>query len=349
MTPEPTPKTWRGKSAADLMARSKSKFALARARLSQRHIELALLSLQGSLEDTLRGHLLLRRNPAAAAEWETLLAALQDDAEQHPLSREESERLRRFHLLCSRIASGEAVTVPPERVTAYQTFFATLMARYDVLVITSDADVASNQASLDMPFAGEESIEPESEPQPTDPGDSVPSLFQHYRTHLLPAAIIVFLFLIGSTITIAWQQLRPEQQGTFFAATYTPSPASQQLTPPATTATAHPSLPPTQAAIVISRTNPITVPALPTLSPTSPRPTSLTIGHTAYVQSDVSGGLALRAEPGTSATIPVLLYLNAGTAVLIVDGPVQWDGYTWWKVRAANKEGWCAGAFLDVR
>lgn len=347
MNPESPKKTWQGKSAADLMARSKNKFALARARMSQRHIELALLSLQGSLEDTLRGHLLLRGNPAAAVEWETLLAALQDDEEQHPLSREEAERLRRFHLLCSRIASGEAVTVPPERAIAYQTFFATLMARYGVLVVTSETDTASNQANLDMPFAGEESTEPEPEPQPADTADNVPSLFRHYRTHLLPAAIIVFLFLIGSTITIAWQQLRPERQGTLFAATYTPSPPP--LTPLATTATVVPSLPPTQATIVISRTNPITVPASPTFLPTPPHPTTLTIGHTAYVQSDVAEGLALRAEPGTSASIPVQLYLNANTAVLIVDGPVQRDGYTWWKVRAANKEGWCAGAFLEMR
>jgi hypothetical protein len=57
----------------------------------------------------------------------------------------------------------------------------------------------------------------------------------------------------------------------------------------------------------------------------------------------------VRDRPGTDQSIPVLLTLSPDTFVDIVGGPLQQDGFTWWKVRSANIEGWCAGEFLQPR
>jgi N-acetylmuramoyl-L-alanine amidase len=59
----------------------------------------------------------------------------------------------------------------------------------------------------------------------------------------------------------------------------------------------------------------------------------------------VTGGpLNLRAEPGLAATV---LRVMAGDEVLLVlDDPVEADGYTWYPVRNDAGTGWAAGEFL---
>ncbi len=56
--------------------------------------------------------------------------------------------------------------------------------------------------------------------------------------------------------------------------------------------------------------------------------------------------LNLRAEPGLTSTI--VAALMAGTEVVITDGPVLADGYTWYAVSvpAQGSSGWAAGEFL---
>ncbi len=61
------------------------------------------------------------------------------------------------------------------------------------------------------------------------------------------------------------------------------------------------------------------------------------------------GGLALRAAPSSNPDVPIQTYLSGNTAVQVLDGPIEADGYTWWQVHAANQEDWCAGEFLEVR
>jgi hypothetical protein len=59
-------------------------------------------------------------------------------------------------------------------------------------------------------------------------------------------------------------------------------------------------------------------------------------------------GLNLRERAGVDQAIPILLALQPGTDVTVVEGPVQADGLAWWKVRVANIEGWCAGQYLEA-
>jgi hypothetical protein len=63
--------------------------------------------------------------------------------------------------------------------------------------------------------------------------------------------------------------------------------------------------------------------------------------------ADTGGmGLYLRAQPGVAS--PVLGTLPEGTVTELLEGPVEIDGHTWWKVTHEGKEGWCAGEWLEI-
>jgi hypothetical protein len=73
------------------------------------------------------------------------------------------------------------------------------------------------------------------------------------------------------------------------------------------------------------------------------------IGVGAYVQ--VTGtdgaGLRMRAEPGLSGTINFTALDSE--VFLVIDGPVDADGYSWWHLEAPydkTRNGWSAGNFL---
>ena len=107
----------------------------------------------------------------------------------------------------------------------------------------------------------------------------------------------------------------------------------------------------------------ITMIPAPSLTPTSiqpsatPAPTATTvfflpegvIGVGAYVQ--VSGtegaGLRMRSQPGLDGEVEFTA-LDA-EVFLVIDGPVEEDGYQWWHLEApydASRNGWSAGDFL---
>ena len=90
------------------------------------------------------------------------------------------------------------------------------------------------------------------------------------------------------------------------------------------------------------------LPATPTL-PSTLMPGEF--GQGAYVQISNTGdeGLNLRAQAGLSA--PVLFSGFDAEVFLIVDGPQQADGYTWWYLAAsydAARSGWAAQQFLTL-
>lgn len=87
----------------------------------------------------------------------------------------------------------------------------------------------------------------------------------------------------------------------------------------------------------------------------SPTPTSVfflpdgVIGIGAYVTvTGTSGaGLRMRAEPGLSGTVNFTALDSE--VFLVIDGPVEADGYTWWHLEAPydqTRNGWSAGDFL---
>jgi len=107
----------------------------------------------------------------------------------------------------------------------------------------------------------------------------------------------------------------------------------------------------------------VTVIAAPTFTPKStqetllpsPTPTSIfflpegVIGIGAYVQvtGTEGAGLRMRAEPGLDGDVNFTA-LDA-EVFLVIDGPVEADGYTWWHLEAPydqTRNGWSASDFL---
>ncbi len=301
MSQDDTPASHAGKSAADLIASGRMKYALAQARLHQRQRELALLSITGCLEDVFRGYLLLYNNPVATADWATLLASLRSRSEPS-LSVEEVARLNRMQRLRTFIIQGESVTVTEETMLTYQQFAAALMVRYGVVV------VAPESSWHGMP----------SEQRMVSHTIKKPIRLHRSFIRLLPALLITLIFVIGAGATLAFQQSRAIPE------TVLPPPSS-------VTTTAVP------GSLAVNG------------MPTDTRTGGVSPGQTVYVRTDMAEGLPLREQPGIASSIPIRLYLSVGTAVEVLDGPVRMDGAVWWKVSAANQEGWCAEEFLVVR
>lgn len=95
---------------------------------------------------------------------------------------------------------------------------------------------------------------------------------------------------------------------------------------------------------------------LPTSASTTATPTPGavlppgTIGVGAYVKvgRTQGAGLRMRAEPGTDAAVDFVAMDDE--VFLVVGGPVEADGYTWWQLRAPydqTRTGWSAQDFLD--
>lgn len=163
------------------------------------------------------------------------------------------------------------------------------------------------------------------------------SFFERYQSVLLPALIVLAIFLIGATISIALQSARrPDAPPTAQVAT-TFAPEITTAAPPgeASVLNASPSVAPAESPAAPS----------PTAAP-SPAAGELAPGAVAYVTEGIPG-VNLRAQPGTDQTI--VLSLAPGTQVEVLEGPSESGGLLWWRVRSAGVEGWCAADLLEVR
>lgn len=157
---------------------------------------------------------------------------------------------------------------------------------------------------------------------------------------LLPGLAILTIFLIGAVISVGLQQMRAE-------------PLVPTAAVPIRDATAFAP----QITTMAPFTSVIDSAAAPGVLPTQgPRVTitataaadALAPGRTAYVRADTPG-LNVRARVGTGADNPIIFSLAPGTAVEIIGGPSEADGFTWWQVRGPTGDGWCAGEFLELR
>jgi hypothetical protein len=88
----------------------------------------------------------------------------------------------------------------------------------------------------------------------------------------------------------------------------------------------------------------------PTLAPIifTPTPISITVGSTVRVVAPESG-LNVRAEPGVNANR--LFVAPDESLFLVIDGPLQADSLTWWKIQNPDdpsEQGWGAGTYLEV-
>jgi hypothetical protein len=306
----------------DLLKRSRDKYALGQARLRREAAELALLSFQGSLEDALRANLLLHALPAAGGEWDEVLTALRSSSGDPSLGPPllitgEAERLRRMHSLCDRIRSGGQVTVSLDTIADYQQFIGRLLQRYGVLIGQPDAE--------------EDSPLPDSRRIREPPPDKRFKLLDQLPAFAVPVLLVLLMLAAGAGAAVMIQggQSAPARP-TAAVAVVVPTMPETVIIPPLTPGAPMPSV-------------------TPIPSPTTAPPGALALGRTAYVRSDVAGGLALREQPGIAAGNIVRVYLDPGTAVMVIGGPSEADGYQWWLVRAANIDGWCAGEFLEIR
>lgn len=129
------------------------------------------------------------------------------------------------------------------------------------------------------------------------------------------------------------------------------APPSATPTPPPPTVTSTATLPPRPTDLptpTFTITHPApTVGATRRVTPTPPSPTpGLGPGITAQVGDTGGLGLIMHTDPGLNTA--VIRVLQDGERVVIIAGPQQADGMTWWQVRDANgQEGWVAASFLQ--
>ncbi|EFO79492.1 SH3 type 3 domain protein [Oscillochloris trichoides DG-6] len=368
----------------DLLESARAKYSLALGRLRRGPPELALLSLHGSIEDALRGYALRHRLPAAAEPFPQLVEVLAADP-QVRLDPTEANIIRRMHRLRSRVAHGEQITLAAETIDAYHRLIARLLPLFDVLVVgpedagatiplarpaeaptqprrryddvpaippRHDADTGRTTTRLVRPPPRERTAYPDDDlahyvarPRRTQAdydrlgqvgGNSWQRSFQQ-QPWVLALLIMVSLALIVAAVTISFQQIR--------AVRSLPTPIPTSMAPAfntPTVASRSESVPTTDPALVPPPVSPVVI-SSPT--PEAPvEPGTLVRGRNARVTTQIA--LNIRAQPGLSDT-QILLSIDPGTQVLLVEGPTMADGMSWWKVRVANVEGWCAGEYLQ--
>lgn len=97
-----------------------------------------------------------------------------------------------------------------------------------------------------------------------------------------------------------------------------------------------------------------TIPAFslqgPTLPPVviSPTPENIAVGKNVIATAEDSG-VNVRSAAGIQNEI--LFVAENGEAFTIIEGPIQADGLTWWKIQSPtdpNRAGWAAAAYLEL-
>jgi hypothetical protein len=176
------------KTPTDFIASSKQKFILSQARLKPGHLELTLLSLQGSLEDGLRAYLLLHGHRAAEHPLPDVLEVLRADAKR-PLAAAEAKRVQAMSRAKSRIVQGEAVTLTYNSIEDYMHVVADILLRYDVLVVVPET--RPPPSSLIEPFRQEQ---------------RAAVWWRRARGTVLVLLLLVLLAVVGAVATTAINQ-----------------------------------------------------------------------------------------------------------------------------------------------
>jgi hypothetical protein len=331
-----------------LMESAREKYTLARAR---REVpELALLSIHGAIEDTLRAHLLRIGSPVALGSFAGVLEAMQE-LSQAPLSAEEADAVRRLHRLRGRIARGEHLAVTGETLAAYQRLAAIILPRYGIQVLPPAEQPSRSRPT--QPMRAQTTL-PDDAPVRVrlrdrhtlyDEAQRIRSLGDQYSTTsatrvpvvpswVAPVLIVVSIFIIGIAVALLIQNPAPQTLPTVPLVGVSPLP-TEQVSLATETSVALPTSAPVPTSSGSSGL---------TEGSSTAVPGGLSVGRKAIVSRDIPA-LNLRVEPGINAAIQVIL--APGTEVEVIAGPVERDGLTWWQVRSAGIEGWCAGEFLQ--
>lgn len=165
----------------------------------------------------------------------------------------------------------------------------------------------------------------------------IAEFWERSQRWLLPALVVVSLLLIGAVVSMGLQEMRPlPVQPTAEVEMSAPAPAIEVPVPP------------------VSAPEPVEAPAPMDAPEAAPNPepdaaaARFVVGQTVYVQTS-SPGLNLRDRPSAGPESAVQAGLTPGTAVEIIGGPNEAEGFDWWYVRAGGVEGWCVGALLEAR
>lgn len=148
------------------------------------------------------------------------------------------------------------------------------------------------------------------------------------RRQLTAALLVMSLIWLGPILACGSFQPRP---------TPTPSPAPTQ--PVAAGAQSSAPIPTDTPVIIIEPTATPTPEPTATFTPTPLPGTALSVGQPARVVA--AGGLNMRDASASSGTL--LLQLGVGQRVNVLEGPVEADGFTWWRVDDGQGNiGWVA-------
>jgi hypothetical protein len=148
----------------------------------------------------------------------------------------------------------------------------------------------------------------------------------------LGLGVLVTMIGIGAAVGLAGVALGREP-----LAAPPPEPTIIRLTAPPS-----PTLSSTVAAGVATPFPTFTPPPTPDVSVAPP---AITVGYYAQVANTGKIGVSFRAGPSTDNLR--LELVPEGTLGLVIEGPAEGSGFTWWQLRLADQsEGWIAGEFL---
>lgn len=148
------------------------------------------------------------------------------------------------------------------------------------------------------------------------------------RRQVTASLLVMSLIWLGPILACGSFQPRP---------TPTPSPAPTQAA--AAGAQSAAPIPTDTPVIIIEPTATPTPEPTATFTPTPLPGTVLAVGQPARVVA--AGGLNMRDAPASSGTL--LLQLGVGQRVNVLEGPVEADGFTWWRVDDGQDNiGWVA-------
>lgn len=143
---------------------------------------------------------------------------------------------------------------------------------------------------------------------------------------------IIILLCVGLVLIV--KAIKGSGKGTS-----TPTvPVTQQVLPTATW---------TPTAIIVQ--TPTATVVLPIAGTAEPTPfTGIAPGAPVVVLGTQGAGLNLRQQPTTYSRIEVTV--REGTVLTVLEGPVEADGYVWWKLRSPEgKEGWGVANWLALK
>jgi len=102
------------------------------------------------------------------------------------------------------------------------------------------------------------------------------------------------------------------------------------------------------ATVGLPVTSPPTLVAPPSITAAVPMPTrvALPLPRSATIGTQGGKTVRVRKEASLNATPLMNVTLAEGTHVIIIGGPVEADGYTWWNIEVDGHQGWCACTFV---